>query len=289
MSYLFKKPNNSGFTLIELLVVIAIIAILAAILFPVFQKVRENARRTACLSNQKQLGLGFMQYEQDFDETFPNGANYSGGYNNNAWAGGQGWAGQIYPYVKSAAVYTCPDDSSATLTGDTYGPVWSRLSYGLNANLVTGPHGVETPAKLANMGAPASTVLLFEIVSGEVYINGGWQNDTNSSIGWGMMPPVFGNGGLTGPGADATGDYICNDVTSAGTYAGRHTDGANYAVADGHCKWVRSTQVANGYGGPTVTDGGCGTTGDAPDTNHLTQTLPGASAPTTFSLTYGVP
>ena len=65
------KRRAFGFTLIELLVVIAIIAILAAILFPVFQKVRENARRTVCLSNEKQLGLAFIQYVQDSDETFP--------------------------------------------------------------------------------------------------------------------------------------------------------------------------------------------------------------------------
>lgn len=68
-----RRSAYSAFTLIELLVVIAIIAILAAILFPVFQKVRENARRTACLSNTKQLGLGFYQYIQDSDEVTPNG------------------------------------------------------------------------------------------------------------------------------------------------------------------------------------------------------------------------
>src|SRR5579872_1765147 len=96
--------RNKGFTLIELLVVIAIIAILAAILFPVFAKVREKARQTSCLSNEKQLGLGFVQYVQDNDETYPLDGAYSG------TDLGQGWGGQIYPYVKSTGVYHCPDD-----------------------------------------------------------------------------------------------------------------------------------------------------------------------------------
>ena len=82
-----KNPKHTGFTLIELLVVIAIIAILAAILFPVFQKVRENARRTSCSSNEKQLGLAFIQYTQDYDESLPVGFLAPGaGY-------GQGWSG----------------------------------------------------------------------------------------------------------------------------------------------------------------------------------------------------
>src|ERR1035438_8303880 len=100
--------KQQGFTLIELLVVIAIIAILAAILFPVFAKVREKARQTSCTSNEKQLGLAFAQYVQDNDETYPVGAknsNYSAGDHF-----GVGWAGAIYPYVKSTGLYVCPDD-----------------------------------------------------------------------------------------------------------------------------------------------------------------------------------
>ena len=87
--------KQKGFTLIELLVVIAIIAILAAILFPVFAKVREKARQTSCLSNEKQIGLAFMQYSEDYDEKIPLS---------------RGWASFTYPYIKSIAVYKCPDD-----------------------------------------------------------------------------------------------------------------------------------------------------------------------------------
>ena len=118
---ILPSKTHRGFTLIELLVVIAIIAILAAILFPVFAKVREKARQTSCMSNMKQLGLGFLQYQADNDETEPCG-NATGGYN--YFYGpyysndGNGWAGQIYSYVKSKAVYTCPDDATKLTPGD---------------------------------------------------------------------------------------------------------------------------------------------------------------------------
>src|SRR5450631_2495789 len=97
---------KKGFTLIELLVVIAIIAILAAILFPVFAKVREKARQTACLSNEKQLGLGFAQYVQDYDENFPPSTNSQYG---SPLGLGYGWGNRINPYVKSTGVFNCPD------------------------------------------------------------------------------------------------------------------------------------------------------------------------------------
>src|SRR5689334_25106138 len=96
--------RSKGFTLIELLVVIAIIALLAAILFPVFARARENARRTACLSNLKQLGLAFIQYSQDYDESFPMG-NISGSSGLHL---GYGWASRVYPYVKNQQIFVCP-------------------------------------------------------------------------------------------------------------------------------------------------------------------------------------
>ncbi len=97
--------RRAGFTLIELLVVIAIIAILAAILFPVFQKVRENARAASCASNEKQIGLAFVQYVQDSDEVYPM-INLQGGQ----FGDEENWEQAIYPYVKSTGVYLCPDN-----------------------------------------------------------------------------------------------------------------------------------------------------------------------------------
>jgi prepilin-type N-terminal cleavage/methylation domain-containing protein/prepilin-type processing-associated H-X9-DG protein len=112
-----KSSSKFGaFTLIELLVVIAIIAILASILFPVFGRARENARKTSCLSNLKQIGLGIMQYTQDYDERFPmsrtDNIQYNGVNNNRA-----PWHLAIFPYVKSVQLYKCPSNPSNSQVG----------------------------------------------------------------------------------------------------------------------------------------------------------------------------
>ena len=119
-----------GLTLIELLVVIGVIALLAAILFPVFGRVRENSRKSSCASNLKQIGTGFLQYIRDFDDKFPHSAQMSdpvGG----GWVPGGGGAnpypfpvrpeqGAIYSYVKNAQVYQCPSDTNAKTKGLSY-------------------------------------------------------------------------------------------------------------------------------------------------------------------------
>jgi prepilin-type N-terminal cleavage/methylation domain-containing protein/prepilin-type processing-associated H-X9-DG protein len=239
---------KKGFTLIELLVVIAIIAILAAILFPVFAKVREKARQTACTSNMKQLALGFLQYEQDYDDQMPIPVNQ--------W--GQGWGGKIYPYVKSGGLYGCPDDPTAPAAG------LSKVSYGLNANLMPSGNGSYISGNhtnaLAAQGSPAVTVLLFEIsgeTSGGYGVNG--VDLTNSDEG----STATGTGSISGGGGSqddkpssnyyhavyATGDiggYPLNRSASGASITGRHTDGANYAVADGHVKWLRPSAVSGG-------------------------------------------
>jgi prepilin-type N-terminal cleavage/methylation domain-containing protein/prepilin-type processing-associated H-X9-DG protein len=126
--------SRRAFTLIELLVVIAIIAILAAILFPVFAQAREKARQTSCLSNQKQLGLGVMMYVQDYDETYPMTANYG-----QPAVSRNIWSDLIVPYVKNQDIFRCP---SAIQPGYPNG--WASRGYsaiGMNAQLAYAPTG----------------------------------------------------------------------------------------------------------------------------------------------------
>ena len=125
--------RKRGFTLIELLVVIAIIAILAAILFPVFQSVRENARRTACLSNMKQIGTAVTLYSQDYDELIVPSQNGSG-------ATLVSWPSMIQPFIKNADVFVCPDGSTQTQPADPSQVVASTNLY-LGVTTTNGTNG----------------------------------------------------------------------------------------------------------------------------------------------------
>ncbi len=207
-----------GFTLIELLVVIAIIAILAAILFPVFAKAREKARTSSCQSNMKQMALAMIMYAQDYDEVFTaryNGAawlpfplvpehpewNYYSkyGYCNS-------WPSYIYPYIKNIQVYRCPSTSY-----NCYG-----VAYGLPANGIneakTGMTSIFGRPTMSSIKRPAEIMMIGE------------------------------KGGGGGP------QYIL----SAQYYAGRmdHNDGSNIAFFDGHVKWLKYEAGPIGYGWP---------------------------------------
>ena len=153
--------HRAAFTLVELLVVIAIIAVLAAILFPVFARARENARRASCQSNLKQIGLGILQYAQDYDEQMP--LSRSGGPNAEDLIC---WRVQIYPYVKSTQIFACPSNpNNATPAG------------------YNDPAGINFPQSyLANGGNNASQ---------EIVLVGGVRPIRDASLGVGNGPAAL--------------------------------------------------------------------------------------------------
>ena len=155
--------RRGGFTLIELLVVIAIIAILAAILFPVFAKAREKARQTSCLSNVKQIMLGVQMYAQDYDERLPEGTSYwESPWNTGATDAGP-WYALIDPYVKNTQVYICPSQRHTETFPSTGDPSllwddWDSMEISYGANMDLGRPGVP----LGNLKQPADWVWLVE-------------------------------------------------------------------------------------------------------------------------------
>lgn len=209
--------RKKGFTLIELLVVIAIIALLAAILFPVFARVRENGRRASCQSNLKQLTLGMIQYAQDFDERYPGGINWTGRYSYYF-----GWEPCIYPYIKSDQVFICP--SRNTQASYAPGSRWLNIppatscgvgcsqltgSYGINMNLFYEKTGSFIPLHANNIDIPAETVVF---------------GDSQAYIGLGLP-----GGTLYQPTYGQTED--------------RHLETVNIAFVDGHVKAMKKTEI----------------------------------------------
>ena len=211
---------KKAFTLIELLVVIAIIAILAAILFPVFARARENARRSSCSSNLKQIGLGIIQYAQDYDERYP--ARIYG----NAPTGfrlANSWRRVTFPYTKSAQIFSCPsnthnadnaeDSSDANLISAGYDPNTVprfKRSYGISATTNTGgtpPSEFAGGNSLASIDDSSGTILVAE------YSGLGAHIDLNDG-----------------------GDFTNPDVAFKG-----HLGNSNFLFCDGHVKALKAT------------------------------------------------
>ena len=205
-----KNTSKFAFTLIELLVVIAIIAILAAILFPVFGRARENARRSSCQSNLKQIGLGIAQYTQDFDESYPL-----------ANMGGPSWRQLMQPYLKSTQIFACPSNTTNSTNSDAAIAAGNHPaipeSYAANAHVMI-PElaltGGASPQKLAVINSPATKIMVAE--------------STNSRA-WDALSPVIGF-----PDAANTGATWLSEFGFAG-----HLQTANFLFADGHVKALR--------------------------------------------------
>ena len=224
-----------AFTLIELLVVIAIIAILAAVLFPVFARARENARRSSCQSNLKQIGLGVMQYTQDYDEMFPLAVttqNASSTTNQR-----RGAFDAMQPYLKSTQIFQCPSDpveGSSDPNSVNYTDYWYNATLSWNQQTTGDLYNVSvSQAALKNSS--------LTVMVGDGTVDGATRRGTSSARSLGCS--------LTGDTNDSNPGYGVNNtpVTATGGCASglggggqRHLEGINLAFADGHVKWFKS-------------------------------------------------
>jgi prepilin-type N-terminal cleavage/methylation domain-containing protein/prepilin-type processing-associated H-X9-DG protein len=226
-----NRTSKRGFTLIELLVVIAIIALLAAILFPVFARARENARRASCQSNLKQIAIGFKQYVQDYDEKYPPlfadlaTGSISVGLSGFDSADDRGWGELLQPYIKSTQVFQCPSEPTLAMTG-TGAANGEFTDYCYNGNIAQQNEAVFT--------AVANSVLIGDASRGsnESACN---QNKPNGyDFGY---PP---NAGYE-----------------------QHLEGNNFVFADGHVKWLKPGKVLPG-------DADCNGGSNAPSSGNFT-------------------
>lgn len=240
--------RRRGFTLIELLVVIAIIAILAAILFPVFAQAREKARGITCLSNQKQIGLGLMMYLEDYDETYPLAQYFS---DPGTWQDQQTWYSNIYPYIKNgdrqknnagndvtwgqAGIFVCP--SFPGQQNGQYGIHWDISHDGDAPWNTPGPWPTVTMAQLAE---PASKIIIVEKGRNDAPWSwpffDPWEWDWTDYVG----NPVTHEDGAQ---YDLNKDCDYNNNNGGGTWAScglfpryRHTRTVNVVFCEGHAK-----------------------------------------------------
>ncbi|MGQ9732945.1 MAG: DUF1559 family PulG-like putative transporter [Candidatus Zipacnadales bacterium] len=239
--------GRRGFTLIELLVVIAIIAILAAILFPVFARAREKARQTSCLSNIKQITLGSVMYSQDYDERFH-------GWMTRCWSGGNddSNAVKLQPYIKNAQLFACPSQQvNANFRNCWDAKVLPELGYGYNEWISHAKNELNRPGQGCDIGSsgcsakklsywpkPAETFLWGDAKCGMV-----WGNSPEGIIwrvAWPDCPDCWA----------CTGNWPA--LADRERYT-RHNGGSNIGFMDGHAKYFTARNIKHkSWGGPII-------------------------------------
>ena len=219
-----KNHKKSAFTLIELLVVIAIIAILAAILFPVFARARENARRSSCQSNLKQIGLGIIQYSQDYDEKLPARVYFPAG-------GDASWRVVVQPYLKSAQIFACPSNTGNSMDTN-YNPTGRLMPRSYSLNGTNGNIGGTAPS--GNAGDSASLAALASV--SQIILVG----ETADTWPW---PEMNMDGTPT--------DFGLNMFTG-------HLGQCNFLFADGHVKSLKPTATGTPVNLWTIEDDAAG-------------------------------
>ncbi len=250
------KQPRLGFTLIELLVVIAIIAILAAILFPVFAKAREKARQISCVSNLRQIGLGILQYTQDNDEVYPQ---------TNVGANVDNWAQDAYPYVKSADVFKCPDNPDAS--GFNPNNTWNNsagqpnLTWMGSTNWLTGSPAIPPSYGMSNFVGDYKQIEGISPGYGAIALAG--VNEPTNKI---LLGERWGDhGGTNVPGCtvspvsqDGIGwkDWDSNGEQSPYSYACEmtafHTKQTDFVFCDGHAKSMNPVDTTGVNGQPNM-------------------------------------